>query len=608
MGSTEFWTRGGVGRMTIRVAAIVQARMKSTRLPGKVLRDLAGRPMLWHVLYRLKACQTVHEIAVAASTSPEDDAIAAFCEREGVKCVRGPEDDVLARYVLAAQATGADIVVRVTSDAPLIDASFVDYLVRGLIDADADFVMMADGVTVAHEGADPFSRRALDKLAQCAATDPVAKEHVSAYFKQHPEFVKIAFLQAPQSLRFEGARLSVDTPADAAFIEAVYDRLNARAGQADLGDLIALLRREPGLLRINAHVKQKAARQMSGTIIMRCDGGAALGFGHVKRSLAIARELRDQHGFGVHFALMQNESAQRIIESDGFTSEIMPSERIEAVWLSGLIARVQARAVLFDTRLPEGAAAVTAARRAGCLTAVIDDAESRRLAAELAFYPPVPQAAALDWTGAQTQVRTGWEWAVLSAPPLPRLIRLAGQRRNVLITMGGSDPLAQTVPAARAAAAVLGAHETTIVLGPDVRDRDAVVRSLRQLPGPMTLIEGCHDLRPHFANADVAIAMFGVTAYELAAHGVPGLYLTLTDDHAHSAGAFTSAGLGRIVGAAGCGEHAIADALRTLLADSSALDRMHANGLAKCDGRGAERIASLIAERLSASAARRKAG
>jgi spore coat polysaccharide biosynthesis protein SpsF len=592
--------------MALHVAAIVQARMKSTRLPGKVLRNLAGRPMLWHVLHRLRRCKSVHQVLVAASTSPDDDAIAAFCASEGVLCVRGPEDDVLARYALAAEAAQADVIVRVTSDAPLIDPDFIDYLVRGLIATNADFVLMADGVKVAHEGADPFTRRALDKLVREAAADPVAKEHVSAYFKLNPNFVTIAHLPAPQELRFEGARLSVDTPADAAFIEAIYDRLNARAGQADLNDLIALLRREPGLMQINGHVQQKAAQQMTGTIIMRCDGGAALGFGHVKRSLAIARELRDRHGYGVVFAMAQDSG--EAVQMEGFSKHVMPAGSDEVLWLSGLAAKTKACGAVFDTRLPGGAAAVTSLRGSGCLTVTIDDAGPRRLAAEMAFFPPAPQAATLDWTGAQTQVRIGWEWAVLSAPPIAPAARAPNGRRNVLITMGGSDPSAQTVPAARAAAGVLGAHETTVILGPDIADRTQVLRSLRHLPGPMIIVEGARDLRPYHARADVAIAAFGVTAYELAAHGVPALYLTLTADHAQSAGAFTEAGIGRIVGPAGCGERAIAEALRGLLADPGAMTGMREAALAACDGRGAERIAVAIAERLSARTAQRMAG
>jgi spore coat polysaccharide biosynthesis protein SpsF len=590
-----------------RVAAIVQARMKSTRLPGKVLKDIAGAPLLWHVLHRLRACTTVDVIAVATSTDPADDVLESYCRDQGVLCVRGPEDHVLHRYAMAAEACQADVIVRVTSDAPLIDPGFVDYLIRGLIDNDADFVTMAGGAIVAHEGADPFSRRALDKLARDAWNDPIAKEHVSAYFKAHPDFVRIAQLPAPEWLKFSGARLSIDTPADAAFLTSVYERLNARAGEASLSDLIALLRRDPSLLRINAHVAQKGASQMAGTILMRCDGGGSLGFGHVKRSLALARSLRDRHGFGVAFAMGADQDTQALAEREGFPIHLWPKDRNEADWLSGVIAQTRPLAVLFDTRVTGGAAAVRAARKAGCLTAVVDDASERRLDADLAFYPPVPQAARLEWRGAQTQRFTGWDWAILGAAPLPYRPRAEGSALNVLVTMGGSDPQGQTVPAARALARILGTHRVTVTVGKGFPGRVETLRSLRQLPGPMTILDGAEDLRPAMAEAEMAVSMFGVTAYELAAHGVPALYLTLTDDHARSAQAFVDAGLGRLIGPSGCGETPIAEAARVLLSDPQARANMAAAGLRTVDGRGAERIAAMVAERLQ-TAGLRKAG
>src|SRR5262249_27310258 len=98
-----------------RTVAIIQARMGSTRFPGKVLRPIAGKPLLWHIVHRLRRCRMVDAIAIATSTSPRDEAIVDFCREQEIEIVRGPEDNVLARYVLAAAQTNADIVVRVSS-------------------------------------------------------------------------------------------------------------------------------------------------------------------------------------------------------------------------------------------------------------------------------------------------------------------------------------------------------------------------------------------------------------------------------------------------------------------------------------------------------------
>jgi len=152
-----------------RVVAIVQARMGSTRLPGKVLRPIAGKPLIWHVVHRLKRCKTLDAIAIATTEDFRDDPIEWFGHEENLEVVRGPEDNVLRRFELAAEKTQADIIVRVSSDAPFLDPAFIDHLVEALIRQDGDYVLVEPGALCAHEGVDPFSRRALDKLAEEAA-------------------------------------------------------------------------------------------------------------------------------------------------------------------------------------------------------------------------------------------------------------------------------------------------------------------------------------------------------------------------------------------------------------------------------------------------------
>ena len=134
--------------------------MGSTRLPGKVLMPVAGRPLLWHVIHRLKKSRRLDQIVIATSSNPLDDAIVAFAEKQGVAVVRGPEDDVLARFALAAEATDADMILRVSSDSPFLDADFIDHLLDALIAGGGDTVTM-DG-PCAHEGVDPFSRNGLN--------------------------------------------------------------------------------------------------------------------------------------------------------------------------------------------------------------------------------------------------------------------------------------------------------------------------------------------------------------------------------------------------------------------------------------------------------------
>lgn len=231
----------------MQVVAIIQARMGSKRLPGKVLMPLAGKPLLWHTIHRLRKCKSLNTIVVATSSLPENDAIAAFTEGEGIPLYRGSEEDVLARFAACASAFEADVIVRVNADAPLIDPALIDKLVQHLIVADADYVMTPPRAPCFHDGVDPMSRRVLDRLMRVAHHDPLAREHVAGFLKVHRRFGRIAFVDVEPALAVAGPRLSIDTPEDMAFFEKLYRRLGAPAGELDPRTVAALYAAEGGL-------------------------------------------------------------------------------------------------------------------------------------------------------------------------------------------------------------------------------------------------------------------------------------------------------------------------------------------------------------------------
>jgi len=587
-------------REHIRVVAVVQARMGSTRLPGKVLKPVAGKPLLWHIVHRLRQCALVEDIAIATSTNPRDDAIVEWGAAEAVTVVRGPEDDVLARYARAAEALDADLIVRVSSDAPFIDAAFVDHLVAALIAQDGDYVLMPEGTPCAHEGVDPFSRRALDKLMMDAGSDPAAREHVTGYFKLHPEFVKIVRAAPYPSLAKKGGRLTIDTPDDLAFVEAVHARMEARAGEASLADLLLLLEREPDLNRINGHVKQKpitptGGGSIGGLALIRCDGGGKFGYGHVKRMAALARALRDRESIGAVFAVNGTVDALGPIRRAGFEAQLLTSED----HLRELVARLKPQMLLLDCREGPSRAELDALAHDIPVTAVIDDGSDRRLAADFAYYPPVPQVKALDWTGARTVPRIGWEWSLTGLNPHLTPARALASRPTLLVAMGGSDPFGLTLRAAKALTGIDPAWRVRFVIGSGMADGGTVAAAIVALSPRYETVEHADDLAIEYAHADLGLCAFGVTAYEMAAFGVPALYLGLTDDHAESARAFDDAGMGQLLGTiAEVSDEAIAQAVTALLHDAPRRRQMRKMGLGLVDGEGAARIAGDLAQAL----------
>ncbi len=243
--------------MTDRAVVIIQARMGSTRLPGKIMREVCGKPLLAHLLDRLSHCRETAELAVATTTDASDDLVASFARDRGVSVVRGPVDDVLARFGLAAEATGADIVVRVTADCPLLSPETVDAAARMVREGGYDYVSTGIApVTYPNGlGCEAFSRAALER-ALAEATDRWDREHVTTYIKR-PE---ARFQCGGMALASDHSRLrvTVDTQDDLALVSRVLETLYIRDPLFSVADVIALLDAHPEWQRLNAHVVQKS--------------------------------------------------------------------------------------------------------------------------------------------------------------------------------------------------------------------------------------------------------------------------------------------------------------------------------------------------------------
>jgi spore coat polysaccharide biosynthesis protein SpsF len=579
----------------MRAAAVIQARMGSTRLPGKVLLPLAGQPLLWHVVQRLRKARCLDAIALATSTSPSDDRLVDYARSLGLPVVRGPEDDVLARFSLAARLLEPEIIVRVTGDAPLVDPGIVDLLVERLRATGADFVTGAPGPCI-HEGIDPFTRRALDRLVAQASGDPVAREHVSGYFKMHEGFVSAVTLPVPLEHQFAGARISVDTPADLQFLETVYARLGAQPGEADIADVVSLLRADPTLLQINSRVRQKALDQRTFKALIRCDGDAQLGLGHVYRCLALADELRERQGVGVTFAIQRGAQAFERVQGSGYPAARQPSDLSEQEWLDELLERSGADLLVLDVRTDLSRTAVDRWRARGIVTAAIDDGSERRLACDRVFLPPVQQVQSLDWTGFTGKLHCGLEWILLRpqfAHAGPKVWAQGPPR--LLIAMGASDPAGLTLTAAQALDTLEDPFEATLLLGPAFAHDERLARWLPTSRGHFTVRRNVDDVAPLMSQSDLAIASFGMTAYELAALGTPALLLALSEDHARSASLLVDAGAAVCLGVHDRISSAdLATAAAGLLRSRERRIALSRAAASRIDGRGAERIAEVL--------------
>ena len=238
------------------VISIIQARIGSTRLPGKILMDIAGEPMLQRVTERALRATMLDKVVVATTDLPEDDRTVELAGNLGLDTYRGSSEDVLERYYGAAEKFGGRVIVRITSDCPLIDPKIIDLVVGGHLSSGADYTSSTvkrtfpRGWDVEAFNIDAFKR------ARLGAKEYHQREHVTPYFREHPEEFKVQSVEAEGKLRRPDLRLCVDEADDLKLVRAVYDELGAD-GNFTGEDIIDLFERRPELAKINAGVKQK---------------------------------------------------------------------------------------------------------------------------------------------------------------------------------------------------------------------------------------------------------------------------------------------------------------------------------------------------------------
>lgn len=239
---------------------IVQARMGSTRLPGKVLMDLAGRPMLMQELRRLKRCRQADEIVVATTTNTSDDPIVALADAEGTRWFRGSEADVLSRYLGAARESKAEIVIRITTDCPLIDPDESDRVIQELQNHAANCDYAANIIVRTFPRGletEALFRDVLERVARLALSPP-AREHVTYFILRECPHL---FLMRSVTDKEDNSdlRWTVDTPEDLAAVQRIYRELEL--GERFLGfrEVIAYVREHPEIASMNSQVKQELA-------------------------------------------------------------------------------------------------------------------------------------------------------------------------------------------------------------------------------------------------------------------------------------------------------------------------------------------------------------
>lgn len=240
-----------------RIAVIIEARMHSTRLPGKVLLPLAGRPALERLIERVKRSRYIDTVIVATTEHRDDDPIAMLATQLGVSVFRGSENDVLDRVLSAARFFNVDIIVEITGDCPLMDPELIDRGVTAFFEHEVDYASnilkrsYPDGFDV-----QVFSTAVLSDVAS-RTNDPIDRVHVSWYIYHHPRRYRLLNWVAPPDCTAPELRLTLDERSDYELLNTIFERLLPHREHFSVMDVMKIIRNEPQLLDINRHVQTK---------------------------------------------------------------------------------------------------------------------------------------------------------------------------------------------------------------------------------------------------------------------------------------------------------------------------------------------------------------
>lgn len=245
------------GKLVVKVAAIIQARMGSTRLPGKVLREVNGRSLLEYQIERIQQAKKIDQIIIATTIKDNDQPIVELCQKKKIDYYRGSEEDVLSRYYESALYNKVDVIVRLTSDCPIIDPVVVDQIVEEFLRTQPNVDYVSNTIERTYpRGLDTevFSFEALEKAFK-EATLQRDREHVTSYVYTHPQFFSLRGMKSNQD--YSSHRWTVDTEEDFELIRLIISELYHPDKMFLIEDVIHLLQIHPEWKDINAHIEQK---------------------------------------------------------------------------------------------------------------------------------------------------------------------------------------------------------------------------------------------------------------------------------------------------------------------------------------------------------------
>ena len=512
----------------LTIIAVIQARMGSSRLPGKMMMEIAGLPLIGHVIQQLQQAKSIDQIILATSNQEEDDCLANYARDNAVAVIRGDPENVLSRFIEADQRFPSDILIRICGDCPFIDGALVDWMVDGLIKSQADCLSFDRPALFG--GIEPIRTAAFRRMVAIYHNDPIAMEHVTGCLNHHnPEWLNITTLTLPEcwsrpdhiEFNHKPIRLWIDNVSDLEFIRALYALSGVKAGTLALKTIRELLMAHPDLLKINQHVRQKAANDTKTTLLIVTEVGETIGLGHLRRMQLLGTWFKERYSYDVQLVIGGESSC---VQGLPFKIHELPETAREQALIKLCKAHTP-KIMIIDLKEQETRLEALKQAVPDCLLVLIDDDSPRNMAVDLCFLPPV---AKLPKAHVECRHYAGFEWMLLPAHQMPSKPFIANNPPHILITMGGADPDQTSLTLLKTLDELISDQQAFIhcVMGSAMAEpnRQRLKQFCDQSPLSITLVETPENLTDLIDTADLVLCRFGITAYETLARERPLIY------------------------------------------------------------------------------------
>lgn len=593
--------------MKNKTYAIIQARMSSSRLPGKVLRKIKQKPMLHYVIKQVNASKLIDEIIIATTTEKEDNSIINYCIKKKIKYFRGSKLDLLDRYYQCAKKYNCNPIVRITSDCPLVDPQVIDKIISEFLKKKYDYISnnlekikgkwensmcnYPQGMTV-----EISTFNALEK-AWKKAKKPSEREHVFPYIQFNPKKFKVDRIKYHKDLSH--IRCTVDRINDLKFVREIYN-LIPNKNYITISDIEKIVNQNPKLVSINNKIPFDEGYQISlivdkkqgfenikttKNIVIRVDADNKLGMGHFYRSLNLAKKIKMKN---IKISFLTKSSI--VVKLTPKNIHVLKLPKIGITKQRKILSHLKPDLLIIDKR-DESSLLINLYKQYSKKVWAIDYTSKNKKMIKYGINMLYPKTGI---TGRNSF--SGLEYSILdeSFTKTKKLI-VSEKVKKIIVLQGGADTFCFTPKIIDSLNQIQEKLSITVILGPSFKCRKELDKITKNSRNQLKILQNVKDMSVIMKKHDIAITGGGMTLLELAHLGIPSIVICGAKFENETASLMQKSGFAINLGyKRKWSKTKLISAVRELIYDDNLRKKMNKNGRKLIDGKGAKRVSDLI--------------